>query len=38
MNRYRFTGRAAAGPAAALALAGLLVAGCSAGCRRSSRN
>lgn len=30
MNRYRFTSRAA-GPAAALAVAGLLIAGCSAG-------
>jgi hypothetical protein len=31
MNRPRLTGRAAAGPAALLAVAGLLIAGCSAG-------
>jgi hypothetical protein len=31
MNGYRFASRAAAGPAAALAVAGLLMAGCSSG-------
>jgi hypothetical protein len=31
MNGYRFASRAAAGPAAALAVAGLLIAGCSSG-------
>jgi hypothetical protein len=29
MNRYHRTGRAAVGPAAVLAVAGLLIAGCS---------
>jgi hypothetical protein len=36
MNRFHVSGRAAAGPAAALAMAGLLVAGCSSSSPTSS--